>query len=146
MEIPIYYRDRQIIEAALKEAKVFTKIHVETHIIIGTSLYMDHFHESLNNYIPFWNSRIQKMLGLGGNYNRSHYQSHNLLTLLNGRKKTFATKDQVRQAYVDTKHKKRDGGYTSSVNDDFEIMNGRIYNFFHSRGHEHDKTFLYEML
>ena len=158
-------KDKQIIETALNDREVFTNVetfmwkqmwnvHVETHIIIGTSIYMDHFHKSLNKLIPFWNSRIQKMNpslkrpGLTLPKPPIIYSSvsHNKLTLLNGWKTTFSTKDEVRQAYFDSKKKYKDK--TISVNDDLEELSSRGFNphKFQDPDQNAIKTFLYEML
>ena len=153
-------KDKQIIEKALNETKVFTKLHVETHIIIGTSLYTDHFRESLEKLIPRWNSRIQNMYrGLRNTeptYEKMNKSvSLNQLTLLNGWKTTFATKDEVRQAYVESKWNEEDKTLNvrgTSVNDDLEKMTSQFFKpqknlnlkDFH-RNYMH-KTFLFEML
>ena len=126
-------KDKQIIETALNDREVFTNVetfmwkqmwnvHVETHIIIGTSIYMDHFNKLFNQ--SFWNNILL----------RSRHKI-NKLTLLNGWKKDFATKNQVRQDYLDSEKKYRDASsvnynnpiYTSSVNDDFENMTSLIF-------------------
>ena len=120
-------KDKKIIETALKEAKVFTKLHVETHIIIGTSLYIDHFD---NSSITFRNNRFQRF---------------NQLTLLNGWKTTFATKDQVRQAYNYRNSYMFMTVPMSSVNDDLENMYSLKLKPMRN-SHQHVKTFLYEML
>ena len=149
-------QDKQIIQSALSDTKVFTKHHLETHIIIGTSLYIDHFSESFRELIPFWNSRIQKIYGLRNNESiyddlkdKTIYLSypHNHVTFLNGWKTTFSTKDQVRQAYYDSKRKVKDK--TISVNDDLEELNSRICNPHKQLSlfkQKPVKTFLYEML
>ena len=153
-------RDKQIIETALKETKVFTKLHVETHIIIGTSLYTDHFRESLEKLIPRWNSRIQNMYRGLRNTEPTYEKmtksvSLNQLTLLNGWKTTFATKDEVRQAYVESKWNEEDKTLKvrgTSVNDDLEKMTSQFFkpqknlnlkDFHRNCMHE---TFLFEML
>ena len=164
-----WYKDKQIIVKALNETNIFTKHHLETHIIIGTSLYIDHFDASLNKLIPSWNSRIQKIYGLRNTEsiynvldgessldlsrikNPKLSSSHNQLTLLNGWKSTFATTDQVRQAYRESMKKNRDPEKNKiSVNDDLENMSERNYKphkfFKRTSGHERVKTFLYEML
>ena len=141
-------KDKQIIESALSDTKVFTKHHIGTHIIIETSLFIDHFNESFNKLIPFWNSRIQKISGEIKRFDGESsldLASSNQLTLLNGWKSTFSTKDEVRQAYLDSKRKRRYSEDKSSVNDDLENMKGRIF-YRHKAGYEHVKTFLYEMM
>ena len=100
----------------------FAKPFDEAHIVIGTSIYMDHFNKLFNQ--SFWNNILL----------RSRHKI-NKLTLLNGWKKDFATKNQVRQDYLDSEKKYRDASsvnynnpiYTSSVNDDFENMTSRIF-------------------
>ena len=97
-------KDRRIISNAFD--KTF-----RMHIVIGTSIYMDH---------------IEKVLG-----KKKHSST---FTLLNGWKKDLATKNQVRQCYFDSKKKYRyrfvnhnNPIYTSSVNDDFENLTSRIF-------------------
>ena len=154
-------KDKQIIETALSDRKVFTKHHVETHIIIGTSLYIDHFRKSFEKFIPNWNSRIQRtyrgLTNTGSAYDKVDKEmSLNQLTLLNGWKTTFATKDQVRQAYFESKKNAEDQTLLKpriSVNDDLENMTSYIlrpHKMFSNEnsyyGRENFETFLYEML
>ena len=82
--------------------------------------------------------------------------SLNQLTLLNGWKATFATKDQVRQAYVESKWNDEDKTIEvrgTSVNDDLENMTSQFFkpqkvfvnlkDFYSNCIHE---AFLFEML
>ena len=154
-------KDKQIIETALNDRKVFTKHHVETHIIIGTSLYIDHFRDSFEKFIPKWNSRVRKIYRGLTNAESAYDKVHkvislNQLTLLNGWKTTFATKDQVRKAYFESKKNAEDQTLLNprlSVNDDLENMTSHIFTphkMFSKRnsyyGRENVETFLYEML
>ena len=151
-------KDKQIIETTLNQTNVFTKQHIRTHIIIGTSLYMDHFRESFETFIPKWNSRIRKnfrgLTNTESAYDKmDKVMSLNQLTLLNGWKTIFATKDHVRQAYFESKRNidAEDTGLLKpplSVNDDLENMTSRIFRP-HKKfgdGRENVETFLFEML
>ena len=102
----------------------------EMHIVIGTSIYMDKFNSLLHNLfsINSLNNKMGNKMVAKGKINK--------FTLLNGWKKDFATKNQVRQDYFDSEKKYRDASsvnynnpiYTSSVNDDFENMISHIFN------------------
>ena len=134
-------KDREIITNAFKSSKTIfspdlTTLIFETHIVIGTSLYIDHFHILFNQ--SFWN-RMLLLQRHKLDIRKAHFDKRhsflNQLTILNGWKKDFATKNQVRQDYFDSEKKYRDGGsinynnpiYTSSVNDDFEKMTSHIF-------------------
>ena len=126
------------------------------HIVIGTSLYIDHS-EYLYNKLD---QKVRDYMRYRIRGKRPGKQSClSQFTLLNGWKKDFATKNQVRQDYFDSEKRYRDASsvnhnnpiYTSSVNDDFENMKSRIPDLpkvwgKRNSGQERVKTFLYKML
>ena len=152
-------KDKLIIENALNELQVFNKRHIETHIIIGSSLYFDHL-KTFDELISDWNNKILKMNGPEIEATYGTYEPYNQLTLLNGWKRTaFSTKNQVKQAYQKNYHlsklckAKSYRQNTSSlspdlvmmsVNDDLERMIARNFRPVYTRK-EYIKTFLFEM-
>ena len=150
-------KDKVIIENALDELQVFNKRNIETHIIIGSSLYFDHLDNSFNKLISNWNNKILKANGpeIGATYGT--YEPYNQLTLLNGWRRTFfSTKVQVREAYQKNYYLNKEDSHEQntsslspnlvmmSVNDDLERIIARSFRPVYTR-QEYIKTFLYEM-
>ena len=148
-----WYKDKAIIEKALDELQVFNKRHIETHIIIGSSLYFDHLENSFNKLISNWNNKLLK--ANGPTY--GIYEPFNQLTLLNGwRRATSCTKNQVKRAYQKDYHINKAKSHQQntsslspnlvmmSVNDDLERIIARSFRPVYTR-QEYIKTFLYKM-
>ena len=149
-------KDKAIIEKALDELQVFNKRHVETHIIIGSSLYFDHL-KTFDELISDWNNKILKMNGPEIEATYGTYETYNQLTLLNGWTRTFfSTKNQVKRAYQKNYYLNKEDSHEQntsslspnlvmmSVNDDLERIIARSFRPVYTR-QEYIKTFLYEM-
>ena len=128
--------DKKIIESAFQRIKFYDKFPAETHIIMGTSLYIDNYDYTLNKMLSSWNeipsTRACEM-----------HHSYNQLTLLCGWKNSYCRQDEVKKAYFEsTKYSKHDR-WKTSVNDDLEDV---IERFIIPNRREYAETFLYKML